>query len=44
MNSKITVTTMVLNPLYGADGKLIPHFPATGADIKKLKGEKSDPV
>jgi len=39
MNSAITVSTMPLEPLYGADGKPIPGFPETGAGIKKLKGE-----
>ncbi|PUU73838.1 hypothetical protein B9Z19DRAFT_1134327 [Tuber borchii] len=38
INSKVTVSTMPLEPLYGADGKPIPNFPETGADIKKLKG------
>lgn len=30
---------MPLEPLYGADGKPIPNFPETGADVQKLKGE-----
>ena len=39
INSEITVSTLPLEPLYGADGKPIPNFPETGADVKKLKGE-----
>ncbi|KAG0134838.1 hypothetical protein HOY82DRAFT_635072 [Tuber indicum] len=40
MNSKITVTTMGLHPLYGVNGEPIKKFPKTGADIRKLKGKR----
>ncbi|KAG0635768.1 hypothetical protein HOY80DRAFT_1092009 [Tuber brumale] len=40
MNSKITVTTMGLHPLYSVNGEPIEKFPKTGADIRKLKGKR----